>query len=54
MGGTHGSTMDLFVILTLEEEVCVCKAKLQKCDFLWYGWSFVRVVDPVVVYVLLC
>ena len=22
-GGTHGSTMDLFIILTLEEEICV-------------------------------
>ena len=31
-GGTHGSTMYLFLILTLEEEVCVFKAKLQYCD----------------------
>ena len=29
-GGTHGSTMDLLIILTLEEEGCVFKAKLQK------------------------
>ena len=28
-GGTHGSTMYLFVILTLEDEVCVFKAELQ-------------------------
>ena len=31
-GGTHGSTMDLFIMLTLEEEVCVFEAQLQKCD----------------------
>ena len=36
-GGTHGSTMDQFVILTLEEKVCVFKAKLQECDYLLYG-----------------
>ena len=29
-GGTHGSTMDLFIILPLEEEECVFQAKLQK------------------------
>ena len=29
-GRTHGSTMDLFLILTLEEEVCVFKAKLSE------------------------
>ena len=28
-GGTHGSTIDLFIILTLEEEVCAFEAKLQ-------------------------
>ena len=28
-GATYGSTMNLFVILTLEEEVCVFKAELQ-------------------------
>ena len=28
-GGTHGSTMDLLIILTLEEEVCGFEAKLQ-------------------------
>ena len=27
--GTHGSTMDLFIILTLEEEVCVFGADLK-------------------------
>ena len=30
MVGTHGCTKDLFIILTLEEEVRVFKAKLQK------------------------
>ena len=28
-GGTHDSSMDLFIKLTLEEELCVFKAKLQ-------------------------
>ena len=37
-GGTHGSTMDLFAILTLEEEVYVFEAKLQEGDYLWYGY----------------
>ena len=36
-GGTHGSTMDLFIKLTLDEEVCVFKAELQKGDYLWDG-----------------
>ena len=36
-GGIHGSTMDLFIILTLEEEVCVFEANIQKCDNLFYG-----------------
>ena len=36
-GGTHGRTMDLFVILTLEGEICVFEAKLQECDNLLYG-----------------
>ena len=27
--GTHCSTLNLFIILTLEEEVCVSKAELQ-------------------------
>ena len=36
-GGTHGSTMELFIILTLEEEVCVFEAELQYCDNLLYG-----------------
>ena len=34
-GGTHGCTMDLFIVLTLEEEVGVFKAELQECDYLW-------------------
>ena len=33
-GGTHCRTMDLFTKLTLEEEVCVFKAELQKDDYL--------------------
>ena len=28
-GGTHGCTMYLLIILTLEEEVCVFKTELQ-------------------------
>ena len=28
-GGTHGCTLNLFIILTLEEEVCVFEAELQ-------------------------
>ena len=32
-GRTHGSTMDLFVILTLEEEVSIFEAKLQEFDY---------------------
>ena len=35
--GTHGCIMDLFIKLTLEEEVCVFKAELQKGDYLWDG-----------------
>ena len=27
-GGTHGSTLELFIVLTLEEEVCFFKAEL--------------------------
>ena len=34
---THGSTMDLFIILTLEEEVCVFDAELQQCDNVFDG-----------------
>ena len=34
-GGPHGSTMYLFIILTLEEEVCVFKAELQQYDDVW-------------------
>ena len=36
-GGTHGSTMELSVILTLEEESHVFEEKLQECDNLLYG-----------------
>ena len=36
-GGTHGCTMDLFIVLTLEEEVGVFEAELQECDNLGYG-----------------
>ena len=36
-GRTNGSTMDLFIILTLEEEVCVFEAKLQQGDYLRDG-----------------
>ena len=31
-GGTHGCSMDLFIILTLEEEVGISEAELQKGD----------------------
>ena len=36
-GRTHGCTMELFIKLTLEEEVCVFKAELQKGDYLLDG-----------------
>ena len=36
MGGTHGCTMNLFIILTLEEEVAVFEEELQKGDNLGY------------------
>ena len=36
-GGTHASTMRLFIILTLEEEVCVSNAELQQLDDVWNG-----------------
>ena len=36
-GGTNGSTMDLFKILTWEEEACIFEAKFQECDYLLYG-----------------
>ena len=36
-GGTHGRTMDLFIILTLQEELCVFEAKLQQGDYLRDG-----------------
>ena len=32
-GGTHGWTMDLVQILTLEEEVGIFEEKLQQCDY---------------------
>ena len=32
--GTHSSTLNLFIIPTLEEEVCVIKAELQKGDYI--------------------
>ena len=34
-GGTHGSIMDLFIILTLEEEVHVFEAELQQGEYFW-------------------
>ena len=37
MGGIHGCTMHLLIILILEEEVCMFKAELQYLDDLWYG-----------------
>ena len=36
MGVTKGSTMDLFVMLPLEEEVSVSEAKLHEYDYLLY------------------
>ena len=35
--GTHGCTMDLFIVLTLEEEVGVFEVELQECDNLENG-----------------
>ena len=32
-GGTHGCTMDLFIIHTLEEEVSIFKTELQQGDY---------------------
>ena len=29
--------MDLFIVLTFEEEVGVFEAELQECDYLWNG-----------------
>ena len=34
-GRTHGCTMDLFIILTLEEKVSVFKTKLRKVTICW-------------------
>ena len=31
----HGCTMDLFKVVTLEEEVGTFKAQLQQGDYLW-------------------
>ena len=36
-GETHSSTLDLFIKLTLEEEVCVFKAELQKGNYVLNG-----------------
>ena len=37
-GGTHGCTMDLFIIFTLEEEIGIFQAGFQQCsDVLLYG-----------------
>ena len=36
-GGAHGSTMYLFITLTLEKEVCVFKAEHQKGDYVLDG-----------------
>ena len=45
-GVTHGSTMDLFIILALEEEVCVFEAELQDvticCIDMLVLWESVR------------
>ena len=35
--GTHGNTIDLFIILALEDEVCVFEAKHQEFDNVLYG-----------------
>ena len=37
MGGPHSSTLDLFIILTVEEEVSVVEAELQQGGDLRYG-----------------
>ena len=55
-GGTHGCTMYLFIILTLQEEVGVFKAELQECDNLWYGhlgplWQCEVLCEPLLYYV---
>ena len=34
-GEAHGSTMYLFIIITLKEEVCVFGAELQQLDDVW-------------------
>ena len=36
-GGTQGCTINLFIVLTLEEEVGVFEAELQECDNLGNG-----------------
>ena len=36
-GGSHGCILDLFIILTLEEEVSVGEAELQQGSYLWDG-----------------
>ena len=36
-GGTHSSTLDMFIKLTLEDDVCVFKAELQKGNYALNG-----------------
>ena len=36
-GGTHSSTLDLFIKCALEEEVCVFKVELQEGNYLLDG-----------------
>ena len=54
-GGSHSCTLDLFIILPLEEEVSVGEAKLQYgCDLLYgHAGPFVLVLYPVVIFVSL-
>ena len=35
--GTHGCTMDLFIILTLEEEISIFQAEFQQFSDVLYG-----------------
>ena len=54
-GGAHGSTMHLFIILTLEEGVGVFKAELQEGDCVgWTCWSFNVRWCLVIVFAALC
>ena len=36
-GRSHSCTIDLLIILTLEEETCVFETELQKCDDIVYA-----------------